>query len=162
MRIAARRVSLKSLPPGAPVRCGMVQPDRQAGFGGDIREPLQTARWSDISTRQAALAPTLPVRHLNRHRAPGVALTDLAAGGAMPDSNSAAWLSARPARSEMVLWLAVNAARGEEFLFRALADLLDRGCLIEPQEAAVRRCRARSLMRGARSWPSPRRRNESE
>ncbi len=152
MRIAARRVSLKPLSPGAPVRCGTVHGNRQAGFGGDIREPLQTARWSAVSPRQAALPPTLPVRHRNRHRAPGVALTDCAAGGGMRHSTSDAWLGERPDRSEMVRWLAVNAARGSEFLFRALADLLDRGSLTEAQEAAVRRCRVRALTRDARYW----------
>lgn len=162
MRIAARRVSLKLLPHEVTVRCGTVHGNRQTGFDNDIREPLQTARWSDISTRHAALPATLPVRHPNRHRAPGVALNDLAAGSEMRDSTSGVWLEERPDRSEIVLWLAINAGRGGEFLFRALADLLERGALTAAQEAAVRRCRARSLLRDARSSPSAPRRNESK
>ena len=65
MRIAARCVSLKPLAHEAPVRCGMVRQDRQVGFGGEVREPLQTARWSDISTQHATLLAALPFRDPN-------------------------------------------------------------------------------------------------
>lgn len=160
MRIAARRVSLKPLPHEVPMPCGMVQQERPVGFGGDIREPLQTGRWSEISSQYAASLPAPPDRHPNRRRAPGVASADRAASGVMSDRTSRDWLVDRSDRSNLVLWLAVNAAHGSEFLFRMLADLLEHGFLSEAQEAAVRRCRSRSFMRKARFWPSPRRRSD--
>ena len=150
MRIAARRVPLKPLSHEAPGRCGMVQQDRRVGFGGDIREPRQTPRWSNISTRHAALPSALSTLEHNRHRAPGVALADLAAGGVMGDLTSGAWLGERPDRSELVVWLAINVARGGAFLLQALADLLDRGALSAAQEEALRRCLDRVRLRDAR------------
>ena len=111
--------------------------------------------------------PALPVRHPGRTRVLSVSADRVstgrlfAGGGVMSDLASASWLGERPDRSELVLWLAVNVARGGAFLFQALADLLDRGFLTEAQEAAVRRCRARGLVRGARFRPYPRRRSDT-
>jgi len=112
--------------------------------------PAAAARWSNISTRHAALPAALPVRHPNRRRVPGVALADLAAGGVMGDLTASTWLGERPDRSDLVLWLAINVTRGGAFLSQALADLLDRGALSAAQEAALRRCRERVRLRDAR------------
>jgi hypothetical protein len=71
---------------------------------------------------------------------------------------SAGWLGERHGRAELVLSLGVNATRGGEFMFRALADLPQRGFLSLGQEEAVRRCRSPVLSRRVRFWPFPRRR----
>jgi hypothetical protein len=74
-------------------------------------------------------------------------------------SDSVPWLYERPDRVDLIQWLAIHAARGGEFLFRTLADLLDRGALSTAQEEAVRRCRARVLARAARSHVPEQRRS---
>jgi len=55
----------------------MVQGERLGGFGGDMREPFQTACWRDISMRHVALHLALPVRHPNRYRTLSLALAGL-------------------------------------------------------------------------------------
>jgi hypothetical protein len=69
-------------------------------------------------------------------------------------------LGERPDRSNLVLWLAANGAHNSDFLFRALADLIERGLLSEAQKKAVRRCRSRAFLRRARFCFFPRRRSD--
>ena len=88
------------------------------GSGGDIREPLHTGYRSDVPARHPASLPAVPDRHFNYDRMSGAVMSDSASGG---------WLNERPDRSDLVLWLAINAAHGNEFLFRALTDLLGHG-----------------------------------
>lgn len=79
----------------------------------------------------------------------------------MSESPPVGWLGERPDRSDLVLWLAVNAEHSSELLSRALADLLGRGLLSEAQEEAVRRCRSRAFVQRARFWLFPPRRHDS-
>lgn len=145
MRIAARRLSLKPLPDEVPVCCFMVQKEQSARSGGEVRDPLCTAYRSDILTRHTASLAAVPDHHFNCDHMPGAVMSDFASGG---------WLDERPDRSDLVLWLAIHAAHGNEFLFRALTDLLERGFLSQAQEEAVRCCRSRVLQRRTRFWPS--------
>lgn len=145
MRIAAPRLSPKPLLQEVPVCCGMLQQQRLPRFRGDICKPLHTGCRSDVPAWHPASPPAVPDRHFNYDRMSGAVMSDSASGG---------WLNERPDRSDLVLWLAINAAHGNEFLIRALTDLLGHGSLSQAQEEAVRRCRLRVLLRQARFWPS--------
>lgn len=151
-RFGAEQGASTTLRPSSGMPNGRVRTGCRRSFSNQIRpQPADGARL--VAARNPnSLHKPLPSKRLGAFRLDVV-------GSAMRGSPPFGRLGERPDRPNLVLWLAANGAHDSDFLFRALADLIERGFLSEAQKKAARRCRSRVLIQRARLWLSPRRRN---